>query len=74
MDGKEETKLELTLSEFYNLLEKFLSRLFLTEKVLYLATRYKEVTVNDILQYYSYLLQDFLTKDLKIQIKNEKGG
>mgnify|MGYP000486370779 CR=1 FL=1 len=70
MDGKR----ELTLSEFYNLLEKFLSRLFLTEKVLYLATRYKEVTVNDILQYYSYLLQDFLTKDLKIQIKTEKEG
>jgi len=72
MDGK--NVLEITLSEFYNLLEKFLSRLFLTEKVLYLATRYKEVTVNDILQYYSYLLQDFLTKDLKIQIKNEKEG
>jgi len=68
--------LEITEDDFKELLKKLLSRLFLTEKALYLARGYKEMTQRDILQYYMYALQDFLEKDLGFKIipKNEKEG
>jgi len=75
MVGKEkEVRLEMSLSDFYDLLDKFLSRLFLTEKVLFLTRGFKEINKHDVLELYSNLLYDFLTKDLKIQIKTEKEG